>query len=175
MLNGTERWRIRWLDAAGKTGSAQRSIRYWALFTDAADCVVPGFAPISNPAITVLVSPIRQWGCTRVGKWRRLCSSALRSRCWYLGTPRDAVNPKLLQASYKMQNRADGAALGTSRRWIFRRSATIPRQQRMVRRRSVQWSPGLRRLPLPSMKAGISPCRISRARPCATFPRCACA
>src|SRR5882724_3320516 len=100
--------------AAGKTGSAQKidpdTGRYSptqliASFT--------GFAPISNPAITVLVSldsPVGQHegGQVAAPVFKRVAEQVLA----YLGTPRDVpVNPKLLQASYKVQTGADSSAL----------------------------------------------------------------
>jgi cell division protein FtsI (penicillin-binding protein 3) len=100
--------------AAGKTGSAQKidpdTGRYSptqliASFT--------GFAPISNPAITVLVSldspvGLHEGGQVAAPVFKRVAEQVLA----YLGTPRDVpVNPKLLQASYKVQSGADGAAL----------------------------------------------------------------
>ncbi len=100
--------------AAGKTGSAQKidpdTGRYSptqliASFT--------GFAPINNPAITVLVSldspvGLHEGGQVAAPVFKRITEQVLA----YLGTPRDVpVNPKLLHASYKMQSGADGAAL----------------------------------------------------------------
>jgi cell division protein FtsI (penicillin-binding protein 3) len=100
--------------AAGKTGSAQKidpdTGRYSptqliASFT--------GFAPISNPAITVLVSldspvGLHEGGQVAAPVFKRIAEQVLA----YLGTPRDVpVNPKLMQASYKTQAAADGASL----------------------------------------------------------------
>ena len=100
--------------AAGKTGSAQKidpdTARYSptqliASFT--------GFAPISNPAITVLVSldspvGLHEGGQVAAPVFKRIAEQVLA----YLGTPRDVpVNPKLLQASYQQRQAAEGAAL----------------------------------------------------------------
>jgi cell division protein FtsI (penicillin-binding protein 3) len=100
--------------AAGKTGSAQKidpdTGRYSptqliASFT--------GFAPISNPAITVLVSldspvGLHEGGQVAAPVFKRVAEQVLA----YLGMPRDVpVNPKLLKASYKLPAGADGAAL----------------------------------------------------------------
>jgi cell division protein FtsI (penicillin-binding protein 3) len=99
--------------AAGKTGSAQKidpaTGRYSptqliASFT--------GFAPINNPAITVLVSldspvGLHEGGQVAAPVFKRIAEQTLA----YLGVPRDApVNPRLIQASYKQQL-ADGASL----------------------------------------------------------------
>jgi membrane peptidoglycan carboxypeptidase len=90
--------------AAGKTGSAQKidpnTGRYSptqliASFT--------GFAPISNPAITVLVSldsPVGQHegGQVAAPVFKRVAEQVLS----YLNVPRDVpLSPRLLQASYK--------------------------------------------------------------------------
>jgi cell division protein FtsI (penicillin-binding protein 3) len=98
--------------AAGKTGSAQKidpnTGRYSptqliASFT--------GFAPINNPAVTVLISldspvGLHEGGQVAAPVFKRITERALT----YLGTPRDApVNSKLIQASYR-QGRADEAA-----------------------------------------------------------------
>ena len=100
--------------AAGKTGSAQKfdsdvgrysPTQLIASFT--------GFAPISNPAITVLVSldsPVGQHegGQVAAPVFKRVAEQVLA----YLGTPRDVpVNPKLMRAAYKMQSATGGAAL----------------------------------------------------------------
>jgi cell division protein FtsI (penicillin-binding protein 3) len=100
--------------AAGKTGSAQKidpsTGRYSrtqliASFT--------GFAPISNPAVTILVSldsPVGQHegGQVAAPVFKRVAEQVLP----YLDVPRDVpVGPRLLQASYKNREVSDSAAL----------------------------------------------------------------
>src|SRR5499427_5928317 len=103
VLNGTGKLaRLDGWTAAGKTGSAQKidpsTGRYSrteliASFT--------GFAPINNPAITVLISldspvGLHEGGQVAAPVFKRIAEQVLT----YLGTPRDApVNPKLIQAS----------------------------------------------------------------------------
>ncbi|HKT47518.1 MAG TPA: penicillin-binding transpeptidase domain-containing protein [Candidatus Acidoferrales bacterium] len=99
--------------AAGKTGSAQKidpaTGRYSrtqliASFT--------GFAPINNPAITVLVSldsPVGQHegGQVAAPVFKRIAEQVLA----YLNVPRDVpINPRLVQASYK-QTANDSSSL----------------------------------------------------------------
>ena len=99
---------------AGKTGSAQKidpdTGRYSrtqliASFT--------GFAPINNPAVTVLVSldspvGLHEGGQVAAPVFKRIAERVLT----YLGTPRDApVNPKLIQASYRQARADEGASL----------------------------------------------------------------
>jgi len=101
--------------SAGKTGSAQKidplTGRYSptqliASFT--------GFAPINNPAVTILVSldsPVgpHEGGMVAAPVFKRVAEQVLR----YLGVPQDVpVSPKLLQAAYKQQVDAEGADLG---------------------------------------------------------------
>ncbi len=115
VLNGTGK--LAHLDgwtAAGKTGSAQKidpaTGRYSrsqliASFT--------GFAPISNPAVTILVSldsPVGQHegGQVAAPVFKRIAEQVLP----YLDVPRDVpVGPRLIQASYKKADAADSAAL----------------------------------------------------------------
>ena len=101
--------------AAGKTGSAQKidpaTGRYSptqliASFT--------GFAPISNPAVTILVSldsPVGQHegGQVAAPVFKRIAEQVLP----YLDVPRDVpVAPRLMQAAYRNRDVADRAALG---------------------------------------------------------------
>jgi cell division protein FtsI (penicillin-binding protein 3) len=101
--------------AAGKTGSAQKidpaTGRYSptqliASFT--------GFAPISNPAVTILVSldsPVGQHDGGQVAApvFKRIAEQVLP----YLDVPRDVpVAPRLMQAAYRNRDVADSAALG---------------------------------------------------------------
>jgi len=100
--------------AAGKTGSAQKidpaTGRYSptqliASFT--------GFAPISNPAVTILVSldsPVGQHegGQVAAPVFKRIAEQVLP----YLDVPRDVpVAPRLMQAAYKNRDVADSATL----------------------------------------------------------------
>ena len=90
VLNGTgELARLDGWTAAGKTGSAQKidpdTGRYSptqliASFT--------GFAPINNPAVTILVSLDSPVGLHEGGRWPRRCSSALPNRCCRIWTCR---------------------------------------------------------------------------------------
>lgn len=116
VLNGTGK--LAHLDgwtAAGKTGSAQKidpaTGRYSrtqliASFT--------GFAPISNPAVTILVSldsPVGQHegGQVAAPVFKRIAEQALP----YLDVPRDVpIEPRLLQAAYKRENASNLEALG---------------------------------------------------------------
>ena len=115
VLNGTGK--LAHLDgwtAAGKTGSAQKidpaTGRYSptqliASFT--------GFAPINNPAVTILVSldspvGLHEGGQVAAPVFKRVAEQVLA----YLDVPRDVpLSPKLVQAAYKKQVNADGAAL----------------------------------------------------------------
>ena len=100
--------------AAGKTGSAQKidpaTGRYSrtqliASFT--------GFAPISNPAVTILVSldspvGLHEGGMVAAPVFKRVAEQVLP----YLDVPRDVpVGPRLIQASYKNREISDSAAL----------------------------------------------------------------
>ncbi len=115
ILNGTGKLaRLDGWTAAGKTGSAQKidpaTGRYSptqliASFT--------GFAPISNPAVAILISldspvGLHEGGMVAAPVFKRIAEQVLP----YLDVPRDVpLNPRLLQASYKRQDIADGAAL----------------------------------------------------------------
>jgi cell division protein FtsI/penicillin-binding protein 2 len=100
--------------AAGKTGSAQKidpaTGRYShtqliASFT--------GFAPINNPAVTILVSldsPVGQHegGQVAAPVFKRIAEQVLP----YLDVPRDVpVEPRLIQVAYKARNASNLAAL----------------------------------------------------------------
>ena len=115
VLNGTGR--LAHLDgwtAAGKTGSAQKidpatgrysPTHFIASFT--------GFAPINNPAVTILISldsPIgpHEGGEVAAPVFKRIAEQVLR----YLDVPRDVpVGPRLVQAAYKNREASDSAAL----------------------------------------------------------------
>src|SRR5712664_1713989 len=115
LLNGTGPLaRLDGWTAAGKTGSAQKidpaTGRYSptqliASFT--------GFAPISNPAVTILVSldsPMGQHDGGQVAApvFKRIAEQVLP----YLDVPRDVpVAPRLMQAAYKTRDMADSATL----------------------------------------------------------------
>lgn len=116
ILNGTgTRAHLEGWTAAGKTGSAQKidpaTGRYShtqliASFT--------GFAPISNPAVTILVSldsPVgeHEGGQVAAPVFKRIAEQVLP----YLDVPRDVpIGARLLSASYKKGYDTDGAALG---------------------------------------------------------------
>jgi cell division protein FtsI (penicillin-binding protein 3) len=100
--------------AAGKTGSAQKidpatgrysPTQFIASFT--------GFAPINNPAVTILVSldsPVGQHegGQVAAPVFKRIAEQILP----YLDVPRDVpVGPRLVQAAYKKGNISDIATL----------------------------------------------------------------
>src|SRR6267154_1076625 len=115
VLNGTGTLaRLDGWTAAGKTGSAQKidpaTGRYSptqliASFT--------GFAPISNPAVTILVSldspvGLHEGGQVAAPVFKRIAEQILP----YLDVPRDVpVAPRLMQAAYKNRDAADSATL----------------------------------------------------------------
>jgi cell division protein FtsI (penicillin-binding protein 3) len=115
ILNGTgTRAHLDGWTAAGKTGSAQKidpttgrysQTQLIASFT--------GFAPISNPAVTILVSldsPVgeHEGGQVAAPVFKRIAEQVLP----YLDVPRDVpLGPRLTQASYQKYREADGAAL----------------------------------------------------------------
>jgi cell division protein FtsI (penicillin-binding protein 3) len=115
VLNGTGVLaRLDGWTAAGKTGTAQKidpatgrysPRNYVASFT--------GFAPINNPAVTILVSIDSPVGLHEAGPvaapvFKRIAEQVLP----YLGVARDVpLNPRLLEASYKRQAAADSGAL----------------------------------------------------------------
>src|ERR1700731_2956383 len=116
VLNGTGKLaRLDGWTSAGKTGSAQKidpaTGRYSptqliASFT--------GFAPISNPAVTILVSldspvGLHEGGQVAAPVFKRIAEQVLS----YLDVPRDVpLNPRLIQAAYKRQMASEGAMLG---------------------------------------------------------------
>jgi cell division protein FtsI (penicillin-binding protein 3) len=115
LLNGTGS--LAHLDgwtAAGKTGSAQKidpatgrysPTHFIASFT--------GFAPISDPAVTILVSldspvGLHEGGMVAAPVFKRIAEQVLP----YLDVPRDVpVSPRLTRASYKNHDVSDSAAL----------------------------------------------------------------
>jgi cell division protein FtsI/penicillin-binding protein 2 len=117
VLNGTGSLaRLDGWTAAGKTGSAQKidpatgrysRTQFIASFT--------GFAPINNPAVTILValdSPVGQHegGPVAAPVFKRIAEQVLP----YLNVPRDVplTNPRLLEASYRKRMETDIASLG---------------------------------------------------------------
>jgi cell division protein FtsI (penicillin-binding protein 3) len=115
VLNGTGKLaRLDGWTAAGKTGSAQKidpaTGRYSptqliASFT--------GFAPISNPAVTILVSldspvGLHEGGQVAAPVFKRIAEQVLS----YLDVPRDVpLNPRLIQAAYMRQTAGEAATL----------------------------------------------------------------
>jgi cell division protein FtsI (penicillin-binding protein 3) len=100
--------------AAGKTGTAQKidpdtgrysPTQYIASFT--------GFAPINNPAVTILVSldspvGLHEGGQVAAPVFKRVAEQVLA----YLDVPRDVpLSPKLIQTAYMKQASEDGSAL----------------------------------------------------------------
>ncbi|MGC1618108.1 MAG: penicillin-binding protein [Candidatus Acidiferrum sp.] len=100
--------------SAGKTGTAQKidpttgrysRTQYIASFT--------GFAPINNPAVTILVSldspvGLHEGGEVAAPVFKRIAEEVLT----YLDVPRDVpLNPKFLQAEYKKQASEDRGGL----------------------------------------------------------------
>ena len=115
ILNGTgTRAHLDGWTAAGKTGSAQKidpnTGRYSATQLIAS---FSGFAPISNPVITVLVSldsPVgeHEGGQVAAPVFKRVAEQVLS----YLNVPRDVpLSPRLMQASYKANERDAGYGL----------------------------------------------------------------
>jgi cell division protein FtsI (penicillin-binding protein 3) len=100
--------------AAGKTGTAQKidpaTGRYSPTQLIAS---FSGFAPINNPAVTILVSldsPVGQHegGQVAAPVFKRIAEQVLP----YLDVPRDVpVGPRLVQAAYKKSGTSDSAAL----------------------------------------------------------------
>jgi len=115
ILNGTGTWaRLDGWTAAGKTGSAQKidpaTGRYSATHLIAS---FTGFAPINNPAVTILVSldsPVGQHegGQVAAPVFKRIAEQVLP----YLDVPRDVpIAPRLVQAAYKNRQVSDSATL----------------------------------------------------------------
>src|SRR6202165_3030817 len=115
VLNGTGK--LAHLDgwtAAGKTGSAQKidpaTGRYSATQLIAS---FTGFAPINDPAVTILVSldsPVGQHegGQVAAPVFKRIAEQVLP----HLDVPRDVpIGPRLLQAAYKNREVSDSATL----------------------------------------------------------------
>jgi membrane peptidoglycan carboxypeptidase len=115
VLNGTGFLaRLDGWTAGGKTGSAQKTdpvtgryspTNFVASFT--------GFAPINNPAVTILVSidspvGLHEGGPVAAPVFKRIAEQVLP----YLEVPRDVpLNPRLIQAAYKKEELSDAASL----------------------------------------------------------------
>jgi cell division protein FtsI (penicillin-binding protein 3) len=115
ILNGTGPLaRLDGWTAAGKTGSAQKidpaTGRYSPTQLIAS---FSGFAPISNPAVTILVSldsPVgeHEGGQVAAPVFKRIAEQVLP----YLDVPRDVpIGPRLIQAAYKSRAISDSATL----------------------------------------------------------------
>jgi cell division protein FtsI (penicillin-binding protein 3) len=115
ILNGTgPRAHLDGWTAAGKTGSAQKidpaTGRY--SHTQLIASFI-GFAPISNPAVTILVSldsPVgeHEGGQVAAPVFKRIAEQVLP----YLDVPRDVpLEPRLIQVAYKDRNASNLAAL----------------------------------------------------------------
>src|SRR6202521_2413760 len=115
VLNGTGK--LAHLDgwtAAGKTGSAQKidpaTGRYSATQLIAS---FTGFAPLNDPAVTILVSldspvGLHEGGMVAAPVFKRIAEQVLP----YLDVPRDVpIGPRVMQASYKNRDVSDSAAL----------------------------------------------------------------
>lgn len=115
VLNGTgPKARLDGWTSAGKTGSAQKidpntgrysPTQYIASFT--------GFAPINDPAVTILVSldspvGLHEGGEVAAPVFKRIAEDVLA----YLDVPRDVpISPKLIQTAYMKRQSADPSAL----------------------------------------------------------------
>jgi cell division protein FtsI (penicillin-binding protein 3) len=103
--------------AAGKTGTAQKidpntgrysPTNYIASFT--------GFAPVNNPAVTIMVSldspvGLHEGGQVSAPVFKRIAEQVLP----YLDVPRDVpLNQRLIQAAYKKQEAIDASMLEES-------------------------------------------------------------
>src|SRR5215469_4438162 len=100
--------------AAGKTGSAQKIDPSTGRYSHAQLIAsFTGFAPINNPAVTILVSldsPVGQHegGQVAAPVFKRIAEQVLA----YLDVPRDVpVEPQLIQVAYKDRNASNLAAL----------------------------------------------------------------
>jgi cell division protein FtsI (penicillin-binding protein 3) len=117
VLSGTGKLaRLDGWTAAGKTGSAQKINRATGRYSPTQFIAsFTGFAPINNPALTILValdSPVHEHegGLVAAPIFKRIAQQVLA----YLDVPRDVplTNPRLLRASYRKQMETDGASLG---------------------------------------------------------------
>src|ERR1700730_16348495 len=100
--------------AAGKTGSAQKIDPNTGRYSRT-DLIASftGFAPISDPAVTILVSldspvGLHEGGFVAAPVFKRIAEQVLP----YLEVPRDVpLNPRLIQAAYKRQGAGDEDSL----------------------------------------------------------------
>jgi cell division protein FtsI (penicillin-binding protein 3) len=115
VLNGTGKLaRLDGWTAAGKTGTAQKidatTGRYSPTQLIAS---FSGFAPINNPAVTILVSldspvGLHEGGQVAAPVFKRIAEQVLP----YLDVPRDVpIGPRVLQASYKSHEAEESATL----------------------------------------------------------------
>jgi cell division protein FtsI (penicillin-binding protein 3) len=100
--------------SAGKTGSAQKMDPNTKRYSPT-DLIASftGFAPINNPAVTILVSldspvGLHEGGEVAAPVFKRIAEQVLA----YLDVPRDVpLNPKLIQTAYRKHASEDEAAL----------------------------------------------------------------
>ena len=115
ILNGTgPRAHLDGWTAAGKTGTAQKIDPVTARYSPTQFIAsFTGFAPINDPAVTILVSldsPVgpHEGGEVAAPVFKRIAEEVLA----YLDVPRDVpLNPKLVETAYMKQANADPSAL----------------------------------------------------------------
>ena len=115
VLNGTGKLaRLEGWTAAGKTGSAQKIDPFTGRYSRTQLIAsFTGFAPINNPAVTILVSldsPVgeHEGGQVAAPVFKRMAEQVLP----YLDVPRDVpIEPRLIQVAYKDRNASNLAAL----------------------------------------------------------------
>jgi cell division protein FtsI (penicillin-binding protein 3) len=103
--------------AAGKTGSAQKIDPNTGRYSpNQLIASFSGFAPINNPAVTILVSldspvGLHEGGQVAAPVFKRIAEQVLP----YLEVPRDVpLNPRLVQAAYKKDELSDAGSLDDS-------------------------------------------------------------
>ena len=115
VLNGTGTWaRLDGWTAAGKTGSAQKIDPATGRYSRT-DLIASftGFAPISNPAVAILVSldspvGLHEGGQVAAPVFKRVAEQVLA----YMDVPRDVpLNPQLIQAAYKKRLASEAGQL----------------------------------------------------------------
>ena len=115
VLNGTGKLaRLDGWTAAGKTGSAQKIDPATGRYSRT-DLIASftGFAPLSNPAVAILVSldspvGLHEGGQVAAPVFKRIAEQVLA----YLDVPRDVpLNPQLIQAAYKKRLANEAALL----------------------------------------------------------------
>ena len=181
VLNGTGFLaRLDGWTAAGKTGSAQKidpatgrysPTNFVASFT--------GFAPINNPAVTILVSidspvGLHEGGPVAAPVFKRIAEQVLP----YLDVPRDVqLNPRLIQAAYKKQTATDAASLDDFTATDFSgQPDEMPAESNQGVEAPTLAPPQRASQSVTTMDegGGCGRCRILPERRCAKFPRCAC-